>query len=83
MQATRTGGYRCTLGLWDAPDVSATLPKDRWDKGNIVVALPEVTVKDEPYIVSVVIRTPKQARALARQLNKAAAILDPPKKRGT
>lgn len=75
--ATSVRGYRVTLGPWDTMDVTVKLPADRWDDGRVVIAPPELEIKDDPYIITTVLR-PKQARALAKQLTRAANLIDPP-----
>jgi hypothetical protein len=77
------GGYRLTLGPYEEPTLLAQLganaSSDRW-AGRVVVQFPMITVDDAPYYITASLR-PEQARQLARQLNRTAAILDPPKKR--
>lgn len=87
MRATTIGGYRLQLGPWEETATSVTLgakqSDDRWD-GRVVINLPELTLKDEPYLVTLAMK-PDQARKLARQLTRSANILHPPtprKKRG-
>jgi hypothetical protein len=85
MNAQNIKVYTAKLGPHDEHTIDVRLgakpSADYWD-GRVILRDPMVTMDGKLY-QSIHEMRPSQARALARQLSRAANLIDPPKKKAT